>query len=332
MTTAHPTPPDHLRSLAGLDAAQPSAVPTRIGREHLLEAAGELVAEVEPDRKAGGKRFLDAAREHGLDLSNFWGVFDAHGRVRHVALAAPGSGRTHMCFTSQVKSDADANGLASALDAACKALATPGLAQALLDDASPLSLAFERAGFRRLATLGYLRRRSPRVRKQAHAPAGSDAAFADLPEGVTVEQWREGMDDEFMLALDRSYADTLDCPELCGLRETADVLASHKAAGEFHPALWTLVRDRGEPAGAMLFSPHSQHTHIELVYLGIAPSLRGKGLAKLLLEHGLRALQKRPERVVTCAVDQRNEPAKRLYRNAGFEQFAERVAYIRPVG
>lgn len=331
MTTAQPTPPDKLRSLVSLDAGAPGIEAVRIGQDLLLDAAGALVAEVEPDRRAGGRRFLDAAREHALDVSNLWGVLGDDGSVRHAALATPGSGRTHMCFTSQVKTPDEAEGLAVALDAACRAIQTRGLAQALLDsDDIPQTIAFERAGFSRLATLGYLRRRAPRSRRAGH-PAPK-RALDFLPEGVTLEQWRPGLDPDFIAALERSYADTLDCPELCGLRETTDVLESHKAAGEFHPSLWWLVRDRGVPSGAMLFSPSAQHTHIELVYLGIAPSLRGRGLARDLLDEGLRALDRRPERVITCAVDQRNEPAKRLYRGAGFEQFAERVAYIRPVG
>src|SRR5690606_29098186 len=136
---------------------------------------------------------------------------------------------------------------------------------------------------------------------------------------------------DFVVALERSYIDTLDCPELCGLRGTRDVLESHKAAGHFEPSLWWLVRLDGEPEGAMLYSPGHGEGHIELVYLGISPALRGKRLGKTLRDFGRRVIAERREPSGTCAVDQRNEPAKRLYRKAGFEQFAERVAYIRPV-
>lgn len=331
MTTAKPIQAQNLTPMLEVEAKPSLAQAVRIERDLVLEAAGALVAEVEPDRRAGGRRFLDAAREHGLDISNLWGVLDQGGQVRHAALATPGSGRTHMCFTSPVKTDLDANDLAVALDAACRSISGRGLAQSLLDSTDLVrGVAYERAGFTRLATLGYLRRRLTRTRAARGAPVYR--SFADLPAGVRVENWRPGMDGAFIDALEASYADTLDCPELCGLRETTDVLASHKAAGEFHPSLWWLVRDGDAPAGAMLFSPSPQHSHIELVYLGVAPSLRGKGVAGALLESGLRALERRPERVVTCAVDQRNEPARRLYRRAGFEQFAERVAYIRPVG
>jgi len=175
-----------------------------------------------------------------------------------------------------------------------------------------------------LAVLGYLRRPNPRAKSKHLSPPA-------LPAGVTIENWKPGSDDDFVAALEHSYIDTLDCPELCGLRSTRDVLESHKAAGVFEPLLWWLIRHEGAPAGAMLFAPGHGGAHIELVYLGVGPSLRGTGLGARLLDYGLRVIAGRREPAVTCAVDQRNEPAKRLYRKAGFEQFAERAAYIRPV-
>lgn len=296
-----------------------------IGPDRLLDAARALVSDAPGPRAASAQKFLAAAASHGLDLDNTWGVIDQVGAVRHVALAAPGSGRTHMMFTSPAKTHIDAYELSVAIDASCRAVRSRGLAQALLEPNDTLQAeAFLRAGFMKLALLGYLRRKNPRVRSRTlSAPS--------LPVGVTIENWTPGADEDFIKALDRSYVDTLDCPELCGLRQTRDVLESHKAAGIFEPSLWWIVRHQGEPQGAMLFSPGHGHAHIELVYLGISPALRGKRLGATLLDYGLRALAGRQEPSVTCAVDQRNKPARRLYRKAGFEQFAERAAFIRPV-
>lgn len=296
-----------------------------LGPNRLLDAARALVADSGAPSGANAQRFLSAAAAHGLDLANTWGVLDEKGAVKHVALATPGSGKTHMLFTSRAKTEIDAAALAIAIDASCRAVPLPGLAQALLEPGdTSQSHAFLSAGFRKLALLGYLRRKNPRTRAR-------DAAPPQLPEGVTIETWRPGMDDEFALALDRSYVDTLDCPELRGLRSTRDVLESHKAAGAFEPSLWWIIHHRGEAQGAMIFAPSHDRGHIELVYLGFAPVLRGKKLGATLLEFGLRTVAGRREPAVTCAVDQRNEPAKRLYRRAGFVQIAERAAYIRPV-
>ncbi len=329
MTTAQPshnagaTNPSRIGPLIEHPHGDVHAV--HLGPERLLDAARALVSDAPGPKAVSAQKFLTAAAAHGLDLDNTWGVMDNAGKVRHVALATPGSGRTHMMFTSPAKTDIDANELSVAIDASCRAIRAHGLAQALLEPADSVQAdAFLSAGFIKLAVLGYLRRKNPRSRPRTVNPP-------TLPHGVAIETWKPGADDDFITALDRSYVETLDCPELCGLRETRDVLDSHKAAGIFEPSLWWLVRHHGEPQGAMLFSPGHGHAHIELVYLGIAPPLRGKRLGATLLEYGLRILAGRKEPSITCAVDQRNKPAKRLYRKAGFEQFAERAAFIRPV-
>jgi mycothiol synthase len=125
--------------------------------------------------------------------------------------------------------------------------------------------------------------------------------------------------------------ETLDCPELCGLRETRDVLDSHRSAGRFDPALWWMVRREGKPAGALLLNPSPAQGHVELVYLGLAPELRGCGVARRLMLTGLSALAGRAERDVTLAVDTRNTPALRLYESLGFRPFARRTALVRPI-
>lgn len=325
MTSAQPSPKLSPTSGPVVESKRPGVHAVHLGPERLLDAARALVADSSGAKAASAQKFLAAAASHGLDLANTWGVMDQQGSVRHVALATPGSGRTHMMFTSPAKTDIDANELSVAIDASCRAVRAHGLAQALLDPSELTQAhAYLHAGFSKLAVLGYLRRKNPRAKSRDIAPPS-------LPRGVTIQNWTPGADDDFIAALDRSYVNTLDCPELCGLRETRDVLESHKAAGVFEPSLWWIVRAEGEPNGAMLFSPGHGGAHIELVYLGLSPALRGKRLGATLLEYGLRVLAGRKEPSITCAVDQRNKPARRLYRKAGFEQFAERAAYIRPV-
>ena len=88
---------------------------------------------------------------------------------------------------------------------------------------------------------------------------------------------------ELLEALESSYQDTLDCPELCGLRETPDVLDSHRSTGVFDPALWWMVHVNGQARGCALFNRCPEQRTIELVYLGLSPELRGRGLGKWLL-------------------------------------------------
>lgn len=70
---------------------------------------------------------------------------------------------------------------------------------------------------------------------------------------------------------------------------------------------------------------------VELAYLGLAKSARGKGLGAVLLDDALRRASTRPQRVVSLAVDERNEPALRLYRSRGFRTVVRRRAFARQV-
>lgn len=275
--------------------------------------------------RAAGERFVDAARGHGVRLDEFWGSsLTRGGPYVAAALLVPGAGRTMMTYTSTPRGAGGAATVARLLDHACGAWPGGGVAQALLEPGETASrIAFERAGFVFVGELLYMRREWSEP-----APELTEAGW---PGGVTVEPWRSGMEPDLALALDRSYEGTLDCPELCGMRATADVIESHRSTGKFDPSLWWLVRAGGEPAGALLLNPNPAQDHTELVYLGLAPGVRGMGLAGRLLRMGLRSLPGRAPRTALCAVDSRNTPALRLYERAGFREFARRSAFVRPL-
>jgi ribosomal-protein-alanine N-acetyltransferase len=67
---------------------------------------------------------------------------------------------------------------------------------------------------------------------------------------------------------------------------------------------------------------------VEVVYLGLAPEARGRGLGRALMLHGLGLVQQRPERVMALAVDQRNTPAVALYARLGFRTVRRREAFV----
>lgn len=305
----------------------------RVSPEHRAAAAARLVSGSTRDPHLGAKRFLAAAAMHHIDLTHLWGSVsigagpdEGPGRrlaFRQACLAVPGAGRTAMFFTSPVASADEEAELAAVIEAAAGGLGAVKLGQALLEPREGAAArAFTAAGFRRLTMLAYLRR------ELRPAPAPGPQAW---PEGIEVGPWRAGDDASMLRAMERSYIDTLDCPELCGLRETADVLASHKAAGAHDPRWWWLVRFRGEPSGAMLFNPSPEQDAVELVYLGLAPELRGMRLGRRLMALGIAALQPRRERWITCAVDERNAPARALYLGIGFDEFAQRIALVKPL-
>jgi GNAT superfamily N-acetyltransferase len=340
----------------------------RVGSERRLDAAARLVGDQTDDPYSGARRFLETADDMGIDLSLLWATEGAGGAMRQVALAVPGSGRTVMLFVSgparrrrgSVASVGELGAgpvatrervavLRAACEWAARADGSGGactLAQSLLEPREVEAIvAFRAAGFTQLGDLAYMRR-------VAAAPA---AAEKPLPEGVHLESvallQSRGLGETpiaemLKRALSESYIDTKDCPELCGLRSVDDVLESHRAVGKYDPGLWWVVTVDGRAEGCLLFNVCPEHESVELVYVGLSPALRGKGLGSTLLNLGLRQVlgAAKPEESggvtgtparcvvgpggVTCAVDTRNTSATKLYRAAGFQRFAVRVPMV----
>jgi len=64
-----------------------------------------------------------------------------------------------------------------------------------------------------------------------------------------------------------------------------------------------------------------------ILSVAIAPAWRGRGFARPLLDLHLRRLAGLGVRAVFLEVDEHNEPACRLYRNAGFSEVGVRKGY-----
>jgi [ribosomal protein S18]-alanine N-acetyltransferase len=65
----------------------------------------------------------------------------------------------------------------------------------------------------------------------------------------------------------------------------------------------------------------------EILSVAMAPAWRGRALARPLLDLHLRRLAGLGTRAVFLEVDDRNAPACRLYRRAGFREVGRRQAY-----
>lgn len=240
-------------------------------------------------------------------------------------LAAPNPGRTAMVFVTTPYAGAGVEAVGELIRLAIAELpsARVALAQVLLDPADSLTRsAFDRGGFESLALLSYMER---------HMTTGRDRSRVQWPDGIEPHVWSEVRRDDLLRILERSYIETLDCPRLCGLRSTADILEGHLRTGRHDPELWTLLYEKGDPVAALLLNPSPATQSVELVYLGLAPQARRRGLASLLLKHGLSLLCGRTERSIHLAVDEQNAPALRLYRAHGFRTTLRRLAMIRPI-
>jgi ribosomal protein S18 acetylase RimI-like enzyme len=175
-----------------------------------------------------------------------------------------------------------------------------------------------RNGFRRITTLSYLEhsrhlpmswwRSAPRLQYIPYDP--------DHP-------------DEFHQTLLRTYEDTLDCPEVNGVRTIDEVIQGHRAQGRFDPKHWLLARHQGEPVGVLLLTEQVDGPgEWEIAYMGIVPAARRRGFGRELLLRGLHEARRGGAVRVLLCVDDRNLPARELYLDAGFEPYDQRIVLL----
>lgn len=281
------------------------------------------------------RRFIEQARSASIRLDYLWCLADPDGRYRMAVLSVPSLGRTAMLIASRARNSKDVPELARLIRAAADGSeAESDLAQGLIDPAHPLDiLAYEMAGLERMALLEYLERPLPRAGSlpAPEVPAGwsiEPAAPREVLDGDDASRLPAESRAALIGVLESSYVDTLDCPGLAGLRATADVLDGHFGVGA-RRRHWLLLRRNGAPCGVCLLNDSPDGSSSELAYFGLAPAVRGLGLARILLAAALHEVSAARVGTVTLAVDARNAPAKRLYATNGFKQTASRVALVR---
>jgi ribosomal protein S18 acetylase RimI-like enzyme len=190
-----------------------------------------------------------------------------------------------------------------------QALLTPGEA--------PLAAPLERNGFAHITTLWYMRHN------------------LDLPYGLvraadrlTYRSYADGAGDLFHATLLRTYEETLDCPEVTGVRSLAEVLEGHRAQGVYDPRRWWLALDGDRPVGVLLLTALQEYDAWEVAYVGVVPEARRRGWGRELLHKALRAAHASEASQLTLSVDARNRPAWRLYLELGFESYDCREVYL----
>lgn len=339
------------------ESSTSAVIAERVTPETLIPAARRLVGQ-EGDTLAAARRLIAAAPAHGIDLTNIWLVREpgwrAGGLVRQAALFVFGAGRTAMTFVSDPLPGNEEPGGQDRAQIERVACLQEGfrflrenhaervrLVQALSEREHVfVHAAFAAAGYRKIGDLRYLRRPMKRWKGSATALQTGSEQW-QLEGGVRVESfigWRERLGDAASSALcallEQTYEETLDCPELRGLRETQDILESHRSTGVWNPHLWYIALRDAVPVACALINPVPAQRSAELVYLGVSPRDRGRGLGRALLEfsiHRLHLIGGPTTDELVCAVDARNTPAIGLYAACGFAPFGQRVAHVRPV-
>jgi len=263
---------------------------------------------------------LADGRDRGLSLDLLFGAFRGSTCLT-AALAIESPGHAALLMAPQ---RGVARGYRAATTACLNALRQAAGKRSIVlqemlipTDSQELAEAAAGSGFRFLTRLLYLRRPSDTT-IPLRAPRAE-------PHWVPFTDSRA---DFFAEAIQRTYAQSLDCPELTGLRPMPDVLAGHRAAGPFDPALWSVAMLHAQPVAVLLLSRHARQETVEMVYMGVAQVARGTGVADAVMRRALEAAGQVGANMLALAVDRRNIPARKLYAAWGFTQFAACDAWI----
>lgn len=266
--------------------------------------------------------FVAYAQTAKIDLSRQVIAVTADGTVLAVCLWVASPGKTAILFVSPMSGVPQfVPALTAAVEGALADAKAAGivLMQALFETTDQvLRDLYASVGLWNLATLSYMERHPP-----------SAPPIVSLPAGVTLESYSARTHDLLKRSILASYMETRDCPALANLRHVDDVIAGHKAVGPFEEPWWSIVLDDGEPIGCMLLSEIPQRGSLELVYLGLAPKGRGRGIGKSLLLRFMGIASRRHFSLMTLAVDAANAPALKLYRRCGFIRVADRAAMVK---
>lgn len=269
-------------------------------------------------RAAAFAAMLDGP-DHGRCL--FWWARGLGG-PRAAAMTVRNAGRTAMVFHTPADS-CRTEVLARLLEELTEATIATDVVfvQGLLnpDDGRAIE-AFVRAGYRRVAPLIYLRR----------ALSGGGA----VPDGLALTWPTYDPSARGLLAevIADTYVDSSDCPALLGLRTMDEVIDAHIASGICRHDLWLLPADaEGRCVGCVLVNQVAgQPQAADVVYLGVRPPWRGRGVGRAMLRQAARRAAGAGMRTMYLAVDAENAPAVSLYAGEGFLEIDRKDVYVRP--
>jgi ribosomal protein S18 acetylase RimI-like enzyme len=126
-----------------------------------------------------------------------------------------------------------------------------------------------------------------------------------------------------------TYEGSLDCPMLNGKRTVSDVLAGYRAEGQRDESLWQVLREGERPVGCLFMADHPETDSIELLYLGVRPEERGRGLGAAVVQQAIALGRNRGRTVLALSADANNRPAGEIYRSLGFRRLDRREVFLK---
>jgi ribosomal protein S18 acetylase RimI-like enzyme len=278
--------------------------------------------------RTGSEENAITRTEHALQLIksgqfNPAGVLVAreHGRLIAAILCQPLAGASGLLWPVQSSSPARVDEIENRLMEGARIwLKSQGakMVQCLLAEseasAAPVLL---RNGFRHITRLWYMR----------HDLDHFSQDNQQLPV-LQLEPYSHCSPQNFERILLATYENSVDCPEITGVRSGSEIIAGHKAQGRHNPNRWWLAYAHQQPVGVLLLTEMPEGPGWDLSYLGLIREARGEGVGRSLVEHALLACRTEGASCLTLSVDGRNQAAIKLYHNRGFHAYDEREVFL----
>lgn len=175
------------------------------------------------------------------------------------------------------------------------------------------------AGFQEAATLQLMK---------CELAGLSELQSFTLPDEFQLQTLGEQEGQKFIDTVDATYEQSLDVPLMDRCRETCDVVAGYRGVAGLRPEWWKIVVHEGKDVGCLILTDYPENENVELVYLGLRPSVRGRGWGRLLTLHGLQLAHAAGRKRVVLAVDRANRPALEMYTSVGFETWDSKRVFV----
>ena len=184
------------------------------------------------------------------------------------------------------------------------------------EEAAKVKLAVK-AGFKEFSRIHYMYR-----------SVNSRIGVVRIPPGTSWQIYSEKNHHLFAETIEKTWIDSLDCPELPEVRSVEETIEGYKAAGRFTPSCWSLMVYDSEPIGVSLLSPLHAAGSIELTYAGVIPDFRHRGFGKIMLNRAISLSAIEGYKIITLAVDENNTYASKMYCDAGFKDMFSKIAML----
>ncbi|MCZ2344348.1 MAG: GNAT family N-acetyltransferase [Bacteroidales bacterium] len=190
------------------------------------------------------------------------------------------------------------------------------VAQLLLPETGPnCPPALEQIGFRFVTHMEYLARRL--TLSDRTATIGEDYQLLPVDSVQAVGT-----------LLVATYKDSLDIPELNDTRTVDEIVLGYTTPAHQPPARWYRIDHGRQPVGVLMLNPGDQLKMIDLGYLGLVPSARGRGAGKQVVAGVIGMAARMGMEWLTVSSDERNIPAGKVYRQSRFGILTRQRVYL----